>query len=335
MNFSKSFNVFCNEWNLNIIKIEELMLRGMKPGKILKREMILNNPHRVDKSDLTWVDHNVQIGLHALHAAQYATQVLFAYSYDKILEVYNDPNCPSCMMGGERAKIAAQFYAANGFVVAYRHDGEKVTARTLCFGKECTEFYGPESMKLSAGLQELEYTPTEGSLLPFWCSFEVPYHDDRFYIPYLDCASGCFIPYAGRHDVKNARWECLYVPYSLEYREFINEDDTEEFIKLRDAIERGDYLDRLLTGMPHGESCNHEGALHHLDRMAEPDLTRTFDLKLINGQMFWVCHERGEDGEWESETYFMDDFGDAIDRPYGGEYGDIHTEISLSRLGHF
>lgn len=335
MNVTKSFNMFCDTWSLNIVKIEALMLRGIKPGKILRREIIHSNPQYASKAETSQIDYLVQIGLHNLNAAQYANEVLFAYSYNKILEVYNDPNCPSCMMGGERAKIAAQFYATNGFVVAYRHDGEKVTARTLCFGKECTEFYGPESMKLSAGLQELDYTPTEGSLLPFWSAFEVPYIDGKFYIPYLDCASGSFIPYAGRHNAKKQRWECLYVPYSLEYREFINEDDAEEFTTLRDAIDRGDYLDRLLTGMPHGESCGHEGALHHLDRMFDTEVTRYWNQRRINGRLFWVFNKWATTGWIEPYRLIMDDYGmGQTVRYYAGD-NPVRTEIELGEFGRF
>jgi hypothetical protein len=273
MNFTKSFTTFCNDWNLNIPRIEASMRKGMKPGKILQREILLSNPTYKNPSWKTLVDTTIQTALHRLKADQYANEIQFAYSYDKILEVYLDQNCPSCMSDPWAAEVAAQFYSDNMFVVAYRYDGEKVTSRTVTFGKECCEFYGPESMKLSAGMEELGYTPTEGSMLPFWCSYEIPYHEGKFYIPYLDCASGCFIPYAGRHNAQKNSWECLYIPYSMEYEEFISLDDTVEFIKLKEFIEQGQYLDQFLVGMPHGEPCNHQGALHYLDRLMDSNLS--------------------------------------------------------------
>lgn len=331
--FPKSFLSFVDRYYLDIPRIEASLLRGMKPGKILQRELLLSFTSLKDNKP--YLDTLTQVGLASMKADEYAGEVLFAYSYEKILEVYNDANCPSCMMGEGKAEIAAAFYAANGFVVAYRHDGEKVTARTVTFGKNCTEFYGPEALKLSTGLQELEYTPAEGSLLPFWSSFEVPYINGKFYIPYLDCATGCFIPYAGRHDTTKSRWECLYVPYSIEYGELINEEDEPEFIKLKDYIGHGDYLDQFIVGMPHGEPCNPKDALHHLNKLFNPEMVRMWDLKLINGNMFWIHHHREDSGSWECNTVFMDDYGNTVDRPYGGQYGDIHTEISLGDLGYF
>jgi len=262
--FTKSFISFANYYYLDIPRIEASMLKGMKPGKILQRELLLSLTSLKDNK--TYLDTLIQVGLASMKADIYAGEVLFAHSYDKILKVYNDPNCPSCMMGGDGAKIAAQFYADNEFVIAYRHDGEKVTARTVTFGKNCTDFYGPENMKLNAGLTELGYTPTESNLLPFWSEFEIPYINGRFYVPYLDCASGCFIPLQYEHDAVRNRWRCLYVPFSLEYEELVNTEDKEQFNVLKEYIEHGDYLDQFLMGMGHGLPCEHKGALHYLDR---------------------------------------------------------------------
>lgn len=335
MQFTKSFVKFCNTWELSIPRIKTCLLKGMKPGKVLQREMFLCNPGYKHPDRRAWVDTSIQAALHSLKADQYAKEVCFAYSYEKILEVYLDQNCPSCMSDEWAAEVAAQFYSDNMFVIAYRHDGEKVTSRTVTFGKKCTKFYGPESMKLRAGLEELDYTPTEESLLPFWCSYEIPYHNGRFYIPYLDCASGCFIPYAGRHNPVKNTWQCLYVPFSMEYEEFISEDDMEEFARLKESIELGKYLDRFLNGKPHGESCEHQGALHYLDRLLGSELKVLWDMKSVNGRIFWVQHYQDEYGVWEKDEFFMDDYGNAIDRPYESEYGDIHREISLGRWGHF
>lgn len=333
--FTKTFVKFCNTWELDIPRIETSLLRGMKPGKILRREILLARPEYNECAWKSWIDTSIQDGLHALKADQYAKEVNFAYSYDKILEVYLDKNCPSCMSDPCAAEIAAQFYAANGFVIAYRHDGDKITARTVTFGKEFTDFYGPEAKKLSAGLEELDYTAAEGSSLPYWSDFEIPYLNGRFYIPYLDCASGCFIPYAGRHDTKHNRWTCLYVPYSMDYEELIDPEEMESFVKLKESIEQGDYLDQFLTGMPHGEACKHQGALHYLEKIAEPKNPTFWSQTRIAGRLFWRHHWWEQNVGWDFEIVFMDDYGNAVDRVY--EYGvkEKRTNIILGMHGQF
>lgn len=333
--FTKTFIKFCNTWELNIPRIEMSLLRGMKPGKILRREILLAQPRYNDFALKSWIDTSIQDGLHALKADQYAKEVNFAYSYDKILEVYLDQNCPSCMSDPCAAKIAAQFYAANGFVIAYRHDGDKVTARTVTFGKEFTEFYGPENRKLSTGLEELDYVAAEGSSLPYWSDIEVPYWNGRFYIPYLDCASGCFIPYANRHNPVKNRWTCLYVPFSLEYEELIDPEEMESFIKLQQDIQMGTYLDMFLMGMSHGDACRQKSALHCLEKIAEPKNPTFWSQTRIAGRLFWRHHWWEQNVGWDFEIVFMDDYGDVVDRVY--EYGvkEKRTNIILGMHGQF
>lgn len=261
--FTKTFISFANTWDLNIPRIEESMLRGMKPGKILRREILLSRPDYKAADMLKMLDGAIQDGLAALYAAEYVPEVKFAYSREKIEEIYADENCPSCMSGAWANEVAGEFYAANGFVVAYRHNGKNVTARCVTYGKTFSEAYGPESAKLIAALEESDYTRN----IPFekWTSFQVPFHNGKYYIPYLDGSSGCFIPYADRHDVKNSSWECLFLPLYVDDG-FNDLEDVEEFKKLKEYIEQGSYMDVLIEHEEHGKPSKVYGALSVLEK---------------------------------------------------------------------
>ncbi len=267
--FTKTFVSFAESWDLNIPRIEESMLRGMKPGKILRREILAVRPDYKQPDWLKYLDNVIQEGLAALYADQYVPEVKFAYSREAIEEIYADENCPSCMTDLWAAEVAGQFYNANGFVVAYRHNGKNVTARCVTFGKTFSETYGPENMKLWSGLNELGYKNMhEARLFQPWTRYTVPYINENFYVPYLDSPdgfSGCFIPVVGGHNSKNSTWECLLLPMAID--DGIN--DLEELPMLEDVkmgIEDGKYLDVLIEGQQHGRACEQHGALHTINQ---------------------------------------------------------------------
>lgn len=54
--FTKTFMSFTKTWNLNIPRIEESMLRGMKPGKILHREILFVRPDYKQPAWLKYLD---------------------------------------------------------------------------------------------------------------------------------------------------------------------------------------------------------------------------------------------------------------------------------------
>jgi hypothetical protein len=325
--FTKTFISFADSWDLNIPRIEESMLRGMKPGKILRREILLSRPDYKAADMLQMLDGAIQQGLAALYADQYVSEIQFAYSREKIEEIYADENCPSCMSDLWAAEVAGEFYTANGFVVAYRHNGRNVTARCVTFGKTFTNAYGPESSKLLAGLEEMGYhNSCVEPLFPAWTHYMVPYHNGSWYIPYLDECDWAFIPL--NTQPIDSLWECLLVPMSID--DGIDDlNDVQRFQELGKQIESNLYLDVLLEKTTHGAPCEINGALHHIEQFYEEPRCR-WNLLRISGRLFWL--------QWRSdgycERYFMDDYGNTQNARFDPPYY-VREEIELGRWGQF
>jgi len=327
--FTKTFVSFADTWGLNIPRIEESMLRGMKPGKILRREILLSRPDYKAADMLKMLDGAIQDGLAALYAAEYVPEVKFAYSREKIEEIYADENCPSCMTGEWANEVAGEFYAANGFVVAYRHNGKNVTARCVTFGKTFSEAYGPESSKLIAALEEMEYhNSCVEPLFPAWTHYMVPYHNGNWYIPYLDECGWGFIPLDQKKPM-GTLWECLLVPMSMD--DGIEDwEDVPRFRELGQQIEAGLYLDVMIEKTTHGAPCEINGAMHYIEQVAVPEFQYYWNLLRIDGRLFWLQYR--SDGH--CERWFMDDYGNVQNARFATLY-NVRTEIELGELGQF
>lgn len=263
--FTKSFTKFMKEHELNIPRIEQASVRGTNPGKFLRRELLSSH---VAKDMVDWY---LQKGLAAYYAADYAKTIKFAYSFDKIKAVYMDVNCPSCMVSDEKSTIVGKFYNTNAFVLAYmENEKQRITARCMTFGKvHSSGFYGPEHMKLQAGLAELGYIQDGecsfnaqsrmvqiNQMFPRWTSFEIPIINGEFAIPYIDGNCGCFIPY-NRKQNSNGTHDCLFVPFwnGMTAKDVGELNVTvEELKQFVESVHRGDYLPYFIM----------QGTKHHI-----------------------------------------------------------------------
>lgn len=342
MMVSKSFVKFCQTWGLDLPKItNEHLRRGTKIGKILKRELLMICKQR--QRSTYALDNNVKDGTMAWYAKTYADRIQYAESADDIAAIYNNQRIRSCMT--EEGDKLGEFYAANNVKVAYlTNDFGELSARCLISSCGFVKAYGPAREELYVGLQELGIKSAPQIFKP-GMKIELPESKDgNCYIPYLDKFNKIMIKHEDGALVTNVNG------LSFDKIRYSDLDYIEGTIdRLQELIDAGHKWE--ISGQRHevqvGEGIHYvldEACLVPLTKLLaeykktaevvrEPEIKRLWDLVIINGRLMWVFKFWDEIMYWETNTGYMDDYGNFVDEEYCDS--NVRIEIPLNELGIF
>lgn len=342
MDVTKSFALFCNMWNLPMPLItEEHLKRGTKIGKLVQRELLKSRP---DLKNDSFLNIATQCGVEAWNAKQYVEKVKICNGRDAIAAIYNDTNVRSCMTG-EGDKIA-DFYAANNIRVAYMVNSHgEATARCLVLQDDMfNDTYGPAGNQLKVALEEIGMKITQqlfdtgtvlstpSKYLPYfdnWIHMLAKVDDGRIMatnIAMIDLADGpdseeVQAALDGLQELLDEGYEYIVYPQKHEVpttegvHYCVDEYDETSIIDLVAKFEA------YLTVKAAEEE--------------EPEVTRYWDQRRINGRLFWVFNKWATTGWIEPYRLIMDDYGmGQTVRYYAGD-NPVRTEIELGEFGRF